>query len=324
MTGYRIETPSRLHLGLLGWGQANLRQFGGVGLMLNSPKLTIEANLAPAWSANGPLADRTLRIARTIARTLQSEGFAPQPLAFQILESPPEHVGLGTGTQLGLAVASLILASLGEPNLTLDRLATITGRGLRSGIGLYGFQQGGLLVDGGRGPASIIPPLLARLPFPEAWSILLVTPRISKGIHGDDERQAFAKLPPMTDRDTDRLCRLVLLNLLPAVVEQDLPAFGSAVESIQGIVGRAFAPIQGGTTLRPELEPLADHLRSIRLHGIGQSSWGPTLFAFTDADESQRQQILDEMHESKLTKSSDILWSQGSQEGHHLSQFPNP
>ncbi|WZO99890.1 beta-RFAP synthase [Isosphaeraceae bacterium EP7] len=318
MTGFRIRTPSRLHLGLLGWGPDHPRQFGGVGLMLNAPRLTIESHPAPEWSATGPLADRTLAFAGNVVRVLESEGHSPEPLRFINLEAPPEHVGLGTGTQLGLAVATLISASLGDSTPTLERLAALTGRGLRSGIGLHGFQQGGLLVDGGRGLGSEIPPLLTRLSFPLDWNILLVTPRISQGIHGEDERRAFAQLPPMSGGDTDRLCRLVLLSLLPAVVERDLPTFGLAVDAIQRIVGRAFAPMQGGATLRPELEPIAQRLRSLGLSGVGQSSWGPTLFGFSEAEGPRLGQIVDAIQSEHGIDRADILWTQASQSGHEL------
>ena len=63
MTRLRINTPSRLHFGLLGWGPQVPRQFGGVGLMLERPGLEIVAETAPTWEADGPLADRALDVA---------------------------------------------------------------------------------------------------------------------------------------------------------------------------------------------------------------------------------------------------------------------
>ena len=159
---------------------------------------------------------------------------------------PPEHVGLGTGTQLSLAVARLILAGLGIEDPGVDRLVALTGRGRRSGIGVHGFMGGGLIVDGGHSARSTVPPLLARMTFPVEWKILLVIPSDGLGMSGPRERDAFARLPAPSSRTTDRLCRLVLLELLPTIAERDLAGFGHALSQIQQEVGTCFAPAQGG------------------------------------------------------------------------------
>src|SRR4051794_19352028 len=51
MTGLRLQTPSRLHFGLLSWGSESSRQFGGVGLMIDAPGLEIHAEPAGSWRA---------------------------------------------------------------------------------------------------------------------------------------------------------------------------------------------------------------------------------------------------------------------------------
>ena len=125
-------------------------------------------------------------------------------------------------------------------DISVEELARLSGRGRRSGIGLHGFEHGGLIVDGGRRNETDIPPLLARLPFPEDWSILVVRPPGESGLHGPDENRAFADLPPITQDVTDSLCRLVLLEILPAVVERDLAAFGAALSELQAKRRRLF------------------------------------------------------------------------------------
>src|SRR5437763_1551499 len=82
-------------------------------------------------------------------------------------------------------------------------------------------------------------------------------PRAPPGLHGPDEARAFAQLPPIPEPITDRLCRLVLLDLLPAVVEADLERFGAALVEIQHRVGQGFAPAQGGLFAHPRLEAIA-------------------------------------------------------------------
>ena len=115
----RVWTPSRLHFGLLGFAVAGgawpdrhgarvlpARRFGGVGLMVERPGLRIATTAAKEWSAEGPLADRALAFARRFADSIRLErpdaDLSSQRLTVE--QAPLEHIGLGVGTQLGLAV----------------------------------------------------------------------------------------------------------------------------------------------------------------------------------------------------------------------------
>lgn len=284
MTGSRLllRTPSRLHFGLLGWGPGAKRQFGGLGLMIRSPDIEMTVEPATTQRVEGPLSERVERILGTLRDRLVELGIHPRPVAIRIHRAPAEHVGLGVGTQLSLAVATAVMKLNGVAEPTSEQLARLTGRGRRSGIGLHGFRLGGFLVDGGRKTESSVPPLLCRLDFPEEWSILLIQPPGRHGLHGPEEVRAFAGLPPIADAMTDRLCRLVLLAILPAIAERDIRTFGQALEELQSHVGACFAPAQGGIYSSPHAEAIIRELRQIGFHGCGQSSWGPSLYAFSE------------------------------------------
>lgn len=312
MTTLSVRAPSRLHFGLLSWGPESPRQFGGVGLMVEEPGLEISAAPAKSWGADGPLAERALQFAGRVAGRMAEEGTEPPPLHFRIHRAPPEHAGLGTGTQLGLAVARILAATIGRPETPATALAALAGRGLRSGIGLHGSERGGLIVDGGRRGPEGVPPLLARLGFPEDWDILLVIPGLGPGLHGPSEVRAFAELPATPASLTDRLCRIALLGLLPAVVERDLAAFGEALDEFQHLVGRAFAPAQGGLYASPELEAIVEHLRAEGLQGVGQSSWGPTLYGFQPRDEARRGAIASRLLERFAPGSCRAIWTRAA------------
>lgn len=314
-----LRTPSRLHFGLLSWDSKAPRQFGGVGLMIDAPGLTLSAQPSESWEAKGPLASRVLEFARRSAESLTSHGLTLKPASIEVDRSPPEHAGLGVGTQLGLGVARLLceLASFRHPSI--EDLARLSGRGLRSGIGLHGFVSGGLIVDGGRSKPDGIPPLLARLDFPSDWSVLVIIPRKEPGLHGLRETQAFASLPPSSALLTDSLCRQVLLGLLPAVIEHDLPRFGEALEEIQLQVGEGFASVQGGRFARPDSEMIVGALKSEGLHGIGQSSWGPTLYAFSDASAEARQATLERLNGRLGLDPGAAFWTQASATGASLT-----
>ncbi|QEH37329.1 hypothetical protein OJF2_59190 [Aquisphaera giovannonii] len=315
-----IRTPGRLHFGLLGWGPDAPRQFGGVGLMVESGGIRIAGERAPEWSAAGPLASRVLAILREIR---QLAAIASHPLAsaapchVEVLEASPEHVGLGVGTQLSLAVLRLMLELEGLPPADAPEMARLTGRGRRSGIGLHGFLHGGLIVDGGRASRADAgpPPLVARVAFPEDWSILLIRPPGPQGRHGAEERSAFSELPPLPYRTTDRLCRLVLLGLVPAVLERDLAAFGEALSDLQREVGRAFAPSQGGTYASPQAEAIVEELGRIGLVGAGQTSWGPTLYAFGRLGERDRERIGSSLRLGFQLSPSAVSWTTAANRG---------
>jgi beta-RFAP synthase len=290
----RVRTASRLHFGLFsllaeaGQEQPALacRQFGGVGLMIELPGIELTVERAKTWSAEGPLAARALDFARTYARLPEING----EFRICIQSSAPEHAGLGTGTQLALAVASA-LDWLGEmTGNTVEEMAACIGRGKRSAIGVHGFERGGFIVEAGKKAGTAISPLLVRRDFPREWRILLVTPRELQGTHGAQELDAFATLTstPGDNRTTDYLCRLVLLSMLPALIEKDLVVFGEAVYEFNRLVGEMFRPTQGGVYSHSRGDAIVKCLRDAGVHGVGQSSWGPTIFAFVHPEQSLR------------------------------------
>ncbi len=307
MTPIRLTTPGRLHFGLLARGASSPRQFGGLGLMVREPRIEIRAAPSDAWSVTGPLSAR----ARDLVARLVEGGVAARPLAIEIVHAPAEHVGLGTGTQLSLGIAK-IAAHFAGLDLSATELAAITGRGLRSGVGLHGFDHGGLIVEGGRGPDGGLAPLLVRSAFPAEWSVLVVAPSQRPGLHGPEEVRAFGGLPPMPESETDRLCRLVLLGILPAVVERDLRTFGQALSELQHHVGSWFAPAQGGVFASPRVAETVQWLRDQGMHGVGQSSWGPTVYAFSDEGPQRREAILQSLRDRFDTEG---LWTTASDRG---------
>jgi beta-RFAP synthase len=321
-TRIRIQTPSRLHFGLLAWGPQSPRQFGGVGLMIETPRLVLRAEPARDWYAEGPLAERVRHVAAAIAGRMGSSGTSVTPCHLRVEQAPAEHAGLGVGTQLSLAVTRALFAVSNLASPTLEELVALTGRGQRSGIGLHGFVHGGLIVDGGRRGSDGLPPLISRVAFPPEWAVLVVQPNCGSGLHGSAELHAFADLPPIADHVTDRLCRLVLLGLIPAVHEHDLESFGAALTELQQQVGRCFATAQGGIYARPELTAIVAELRAQGLHGVGQSSWGPTLYAFSAQPPAERERILERIRARLGLGPDAVFWTVASAAGSRMEYGP--
>jgi beta-RFAP synthase len=197
----------------------------------------------------------------------------------RIDEAIPGHIGLGSGTQLGMAVAKVLSALVGENSVKPSELARRVNRGRRSALGIHGFATGGFLVDGGKRTEGDVGALLDRADFPVEWRFVLVTPADATGLSGNAELDAFARLPAMPAGTTGRLCSILLLELLPAVLEADFDTCGAALYEFGRLVGDYFAPVQGGTYATPATTELVRRLRQRGIRGVGQTSWGPTLFA---------------------------------------------
>src|SRR5262249_39568616 len=110
------------------------------------------------------------------------------------------------------------------------------------------------------------------------------TPPVAAAWHGERERAAFAALSDAPADDS--LCRQVLLGMLPALAERDLAAFGEALYEFNRRAGEPFRRIQGGPYASPEMEELIEWLRGLGARGVGQSSWGPTVFAVVGGAEA--------------------------------------
>ena len=287
-----IRAPSRLHFGLFAFGCTGARQFGGVGLMVGRPDLAIRVEPADVFHAEGPMADRALWFANRFAEGCAEAGAdeAIRGARIQILRAPRPHTGLGAGTQLAMAVARALALLIDRRDWGAPQLAGLVERGERSAIGAHGFCKGGLLVEGGKIDPSRLSPLIVHRPFPADWRIVLVCPRHLQGLAGDRERQAFATMPTISDEATSRMCRLVLMGLLPAVTECDVAAFGASLYELQQVAGSCFRESQGGLYAGPVLEQIVRFVRDRGVPGVGQSSWGPTLYALC-GDEDRALQL---------------------------------
>ena len=217
----------------------------------------------------------------------------------RLVETIPAHAGFGAGTQVALAIALAASRAAGRP-APIRELARRLGRGQRSGIGVAAFERGGLVIDAGHpawgdgraaageadGPEP--PPVIFQHPLPDDWLFVLATPRAAPGLSGPREEGAFRDLPPMDAAQVGRICRLTLMQVAPAALAGDIRTFGEAITEIQAVVGEYFAPYQGGR-FATETGCLATELALARgAHGVGQSSWGPTVFALVRGEPAAR------------------------------------
>jgi len=281
----RVRAPARLHLGFLDPDGALGRRFGSVGLAISKPATEIEIIRASETVVSGPEQQRAAKLLSRFQSALNIEG----EYQVNMHSAIPAHAGLGSGTQLALAVGAGLQSIAGKSVIPED-LGAIVSRGARSAIGIASFEKGGFIVDGGKNAADRPPPVIARTEFPETWRIVLALDTRAQGIHGKRERTAFSKLEPLTKAKAAHLCHITMMQMLPALHDQDLAAFGNAVSEMQEIIGSYFAPAQGGSAFSsPEIAQIVQKMGRLGGHGLGQSSWGPTGFAFLEsADAAER------------------------------------
>ncbi len=245
--------------------------------MVKQPELRLEVEPAERFRVDGPLADRIREFAQRWQQYVQQPELPACRL--RVVAAPPTHVGLGVGTQLGLCVATLLDRQCSGQDRPLRDLARAVGRGRRSSIGTHGFALGGLLFELGKSSDETLAPLAERVELPREWRIVLMRPQRELGLWGEAENNAFARLPAVPSRVTDQLLDLVRQSMLPAARAGQLDDFGESVYQYGIQAGLCFAKQQGGPFANRLLQDWVDAIRRRGVSGVGQSSWGPTLFA---------------------------------------------
>jgi len=287
-----VESPARLHLGFIDPSGTPARRYGSLGLALDG--LCLRVRLARAGADSLVAASETARAELPrVAQRLQALRAAlgiDDPLAVELHDCILPHAGLGSGTQIALALG-YGLARLAGRELDVRQLAALTDRGARSGIGIGAFEQGGFVLDGGRGPRTDVPPVVARLAFPAAWRVILLFDVTFAGLHGAAELEAFRRLPPFAPDSAARLAHLCLMTVLPALAEGNFAPFGQAITQIQTTVGDHFAPAQGGRYASGRVARWLEWFAANGATCYGQSSWGPTGFVIVPCADEARLRI---------------------------------
>ncbi|MCJ2124800.1 GHMP kinase [Methylobacterium sp. J-077] len=275
----RVEAPARLHFGFLDLHGGLGRRFGSIGLAIDAPSVALTARRSSDLSVSGAEAERVRGYARAAAYHLGGAG----SVAIAVERTIPAHAGFGSGTQLALAVAAA-MARLDRAPFSAAAFSSSLDRGNRSGVGLCAFTEGGLIVDGGRGANGGPPPVIARLAYPEAWRIVLVLDQSMAGVHGTREVEAFRELPRFPEAQAAEICRIVLMQVLPAAALAEPQGFGAGITRIQDLIGDHFAPHQGGRYASAAVAQALANAAAQGVPGYGQSSWGPTGFVLMPSE----------------------------------------
>lgn len=288
-----IKTPARLHMGLIDLSGSHGRIYGGLGVGLNYPNVIIEV-----WANRGLHVESesgTYRAAIiSLVRRFASAFNVPDNVYVRVVDTIPVHVGLGSGTQLALAIATA-LAKIYYVKASVQELAVAMGRGKRTCVGTTVFESGGFVVDCGRSlkkDVSLVegfPKPIFKYPFPSDWPFVVAIPNAVKGFSGVVEEKAFENLYTVSEEKIDRVCRLIIMKLIPALMEHNVWEFGEALTAIQSLVGSQFTSVQGGIFSNALAAEGISLLQKLGACGVGQSSWGPTFYGlFANVEKAEK------------------------------------
>jgi beta-RFAP synthase len=278
------SAAARLHLGFLDLHGGLGRRFGSLGMALEEPATIVEVRRSPVDRTEGPQAERAGAYLAQLVESLR----LPRGHHLIVREAIPTHAGLGSGTQMALTIGAT-LRSLHRLPMVPEPDAILLQRCTRSGLGLGFFADGGIALDGGRADSGSPAPIIGRVPIPEDWRVLLILDPSRAGLHGAEELAAFKALPPFPAERAAHLCRLAVMQAMPAAAESDISAFGRAVTEMQNHIGDYFSPAQGGRYASPAVAAVLELLARNGVEGYGQSSWGPTGFAFAGSAAEARR-----------------------------------
>ena len=276
-TSVRIRTPARLHFSLIDLNGELGRIDGGIGISLAKPNWLITISKSSSWSFPMEIEERL--------RIIQDNMKLTQKFHIKIESNLPKHVGLGSQTQLSLALTNAF-SILETRQHTIPELAQFACRGGTSGIGVAAYENGGFILDGGhtcQEKPDFLPShysnaksavVINRFEVPADWYFVVTIPAFGEGKSGLEEVEIFKKYCPIPSSEVEKLSRIILMQMLPSIIEDDIEDFGRGLTSIQKI---GFKRIEN--QLQDKfINSLQDFYLASGAAGTGLSSFGPATF----------------------------------------------
>ncbi|NND97461.1 MAG: beta-ribofuranosylaminobenzene 5'-phosphate synthase [Pirellulaceae bacterium] len=274
----RVVTGARLHFGLFD----TIAPFGGVGMMINQPPTEVIVRQANQFGCRGEGADRVAPIAGRVQHHLRLPDLPACEV--EIVRRPNAHTGLGTGTQLAMAVAEALLRFCDGPTRDPSLIQRMADRGKRSAVGVHGYLHGGLIFEAADETTQLLNPIQQRVSIPDQWRVAVFCPTtVDLPVSGSVEQRQFAQLSG-ADRETrHQLEKIVDDQIVPAAQGSDFLKFAASVHQYNYHSGMLFADVQNGPYNGPTVTRLVQMLQQRDAVGVGQSSWGPSVFAWFES-----------------------------------------
>lgn len=293
----RVVTGSRLHFGLISIDPKSEDAFSGLGVMVAQPELVVEAQCAAVDSFEGKFRSRVGEILRSWREAVAS-GLLKRSSGTELGEGVEirvdyercDHIGLGTGTQLTVAAVSALNALFGV-EITDLHWRDVFGRAKRSVVGLRGFQEGGFWIDRLPEKQTAKLRLGERYELPSSWRVALIIDRQAIGMHGEKEYSYFRTHQSNKPGLAEELRRLVEQEIRPGLTDACFEKFAAGLGRFNALSGEHYREWQGGVYCNDSVAAVVEFVRTLGISGVGQSSWGPTVFAFFECEEEMLEQL---------------------------------
>jgi len=289
-----IKAPARLHLGLV--KISGKPAYIAVGFSLEEPFCKLEVKRSSAFRVYGQDAGRI----KTAIKNICAHTGSPLKFSARLTAPLPFHSGLGSGTRHALCAAKAI-SFLENKKISSIKLAGITGRGARSMMGTALFAKGGFAVD--------IAGEVSRFPAPRQWRVVVIQPDISKSghafTHGPNETGMMYKAPACSVREARMLINSVSNEMISGIRENDFLAFSKSLRRLQASAVKLFGPFQDGSASTKSGREILRYLQRMGVRAVGQTSWGPTLFAVLPSL-SQAESLAEKLRGNREVKSATV------------------
>lgn len=278
-----VTVPAHLHAGNMDITGDLGRLYGTVGFTIDYPRTVIEASKSEKNRVMGEDQVNAEKYVQAFTEKFRVEG----GVKINVKETIPKHLGMGSQTALALSIAQATSKLYGM-NVNLKEMALSTGRGDVTALGVNSFKGGGFIVDGGyriKDKGEMIPPLIFRHPIPEDWLFIICIP--NKPIPDilkikAREEEVLGQLKPMPEHLSDRLSRIVLMQIMPSIMEHDIEAFGKYLTAFNRRLGDFWDDHQEGIYCHHLVDKGITLMLDNGAYGACQTCWGPTFYGLVD------------------------------------------
>ncbi len=284
-----ITAPAHLHAGNIDLTGDLGRLYGTVGFTIDYPRTVIEAIKSEKISVTGKDLENTKKYVQKFTERFKIKN----GVEITVKETIPKHLGMGSQTALALSIGQAI-AELYKINVGIEEIALALGRSDIVALGMNSFKAGGFIVDAGyriKDKGKMVPPLIFRQPIPEDWLFVVCIPQkpIPEVLKiKAKEEQVLEQLKPMPEHLSDRLSRIVLMQILPSIIEHDIETFGKSITTFNRKLGNFWEDHQEGLYCHSIVEKGIGLMLDNGAYGACQTSWGPTFYGLVDHEDTAK------------------------------------
>lgn len=293
---FTATAPARIHLSVLDMNRfaPNRPGGGGIGFAI---QLYTTASVACTDGEVSIEYDRKPVIRHFVEVFKKVTGYTGG-FEIKITDHEKKHVGLGSTGSVLLAVGHAMNTAVGSP-LDPDHIRLLIGNnyveetcdgqiihGFETGVGPAAATYGGMAVLGDELN------LVCHHSFAADKNVYIIIPPTEAKAHGEEEFNILMNRARNLDyRDRELKAYLVLMDLIPALIRDDLETLGEVISEID-FRGSKRAEVEHNSF---EIYHYMSKLRDFGLEFVGMSSVGPSIAVITKKSQKEVEEIAEKI-----------------------------